>query len=518
MDWEKLWDILKKIAVISNIGAFVLAVVWFLYEIWPSSPSRWRAFDTEAGMRPWLPSLIIGGCLVLASIFNLVAFSISRRKRKLQKQIAELTQQKTELASQAGQFQRAKGLCEQNYRRLEKERDSYSSELAEAKPQIESLKIELAQVKKDADNANKRAKFETNQREEFIKAYHEASRKLADLEWLRLIAVDQAKNISEHVKVGAVTELYKLCIDKAPRRVLITLRIKNESVFDVAIAKTISGRLHHSVALNEPARLLIDSDHPAIENLKPDQEAMLTVEQPLLESEGETIRDLIEDADTKFWLGNLSIPILITPDYLEGKTRILTINSEIEHVHPKQFGKSNTPDRAWQAIAEADGADVSRSVFVAVRGVNFDLLMSEKRLDFMFEVFNGSVFPVSISARSNGFVQHDGKYLSQYTVFDPAQSDDLQRGQRTVVTLRHERIEPEKCSALQADFDAEKPIEFDFGGLTLPVRITDPNGTGKPSRLVLPDGIFWRKGSAFGRIVKAVVSVNSTSDASLKPN
>jgi hypothetical protein len=243
---------------------------------------------------------------------------------------------------------------------------------------------------------------------------------------------------------------------------------------------------------------------------------MLTVEQPLWKSEAETIRDLIEDADTKFWLGNLSIPIAITPDYLEGKTRILTINSEIEHVQLKDFGKSNTPDSALQAIAEADSADVSQSVFVALRGVNFDLLMSEKRLDFMFEVFNGSVFPVSISARSNGFVYHDGKYLSQYTVFDPAQSDDLQRGQRTVVTLRHERIAPAKCSALQADFDAEKPIEFDFDGLSLPVRITDLSGTGKQSRLDVPDGIIWRKGATFGRIVKAAISVNSTTDTNLK--
>ncbi len=168
-----------------------------------------------------------------------------------------------------------------------------------------------------------------------------------------------------------------------------------------------------------------------------------------------------------------------------------------------------------QAMAKADRADVSGSVFVAARGVDFGPLMSERRLDFMFEVFNGSFFPVSISGRSNGFIHHGGKRLSEYTVLDSGQSDDLQRGGRTVLSFRHEKISPEKCSELQTDFDAGKAIQFDFEGLVLNVRITDSTETGKLSRLAIPDGINWTKGRPVGYIVK-LGSINVTSSTELK--
>lgn len=394
-----------------------------------------------------------------------------------------------------------------------------ASEIEQLRAQIVAINGELATAKNDTENANKRANYETSQRDEFINRYNEVSRKLADLEWLRLMAENQVKHMSEHIKVTAITELYKLMIGKAPRRVTVTLRIRNESVFDVAIIKPMTGCLYYrTVALSEPAHLLIDRDHPLIEDLKPSEEALLTIEQPIRQTEAETINEFMEDTDTRFWLGNLRIPISITPDFSDGKPHTLIMNSEIEHVHPKDFGKPTiaSADNVFQAMADSDRADVSQSVFVAVRGVQFGLLMSENRLDFMFEIFNGSLFPVSISARSNGFVHHNGKHLSQNTVFDPSQSDDLERGKRTVATLRHEKIALETCSELQADFDAGKPIQFDFEGLTLPVRITDPSGTGKPSRLQLPEAITYQKGAPIGRVVKLGMTASSTSNASVK--
>jgi len=173
-------------------------------------------------------------------------------------------------------------------------------------------------------------------------------------------------------------------------------------------------------------------------------------------------------------------------------------------------------DKVFRDMVDADRTDVSRSVFVAARGVDFGPLISENRLDFLFEVFNGSLFPVSISARANGFVNYGGKYLSQYTSFDPGQSDDLQRGKRTVVSFRHEKIAPEKCNELQAEFDAGKALQFDFEGLTLPVRITDAKGTGKLLRLAIPDGINCRRGAPVGYIIKVGVTANLTSDTELK--
>jgi hypothetical protein len=340
-------------------------------------------------------------------------------------------------------------------------------------------------------------------------------------------AQEQARAINNWV-VMKEAKLESLQLVRTPRMVAIAIRLLNESVYKITInLKDIKGRLHFmarplggdSVGEN----VTVPTNAEPIEDLEPRRPALLILEQPVTETQAETILAAQKSSDPNglFSLADLQIPISVKSSPEEVDVRSLRVSSEYEHLYINDFGKTtiaSTLDRAVQAIVEADRANVSKSVFVAVRGINFDLLMLEKRLDFMFEVFNGSVFPVSISARSNGFIQHDGKYLSQYTVFDAAQSDDLQRGQRTVVTLRHERIEPEKCQALQADFDAEKPITFDFGGLTLWVRITDPNETGKLSNLELPDGIIWRKGSIFGRIVHLSTSVTSTSDTSLETN
>jgi hypothetical protein len=371
MDWEKLWDILKKVAVISNIGAFVLAVVWFLYEIWPSSPSRWRAFDfdTEAGMRP---SLIIGGCLVLASIFNLLAFSISRRKRKLQKQIAVLETdlehergkpqlvpngalnaeinaakktikelqethrialttanlEKTKVKTELENEKKLKASLEGSYaisRREVKEaraetrvqsdlnkeiwdaKVTSEAQLAEAKEAVEQLSKELAQSKSKAENERKRANYETSQREEFLKLYHAADHQLAIWKPITEHAKTQAAQIDEWVRMKEAIPA-KLLLKR--RLVTLKIRIYNESLYPVRILpKAITGQLRFKgIPLRE--EIQTPADEPAIE-VEPRGTGIIKLLQPLRVFEADNIRESREggDNDALFWLGDVYIPI-----------------------------------------------------------------------------------------------------------------------------------------------------------------------------------------------------------------
>jgi hypothetical protein len=206
-----------------------------------------------------------------------------------------------------------------------------------------------------------------------------------------------------------------------------------------------------------------------------------------------------------------SVVNLWTPTYVIGGTLLLAAILHLLAVLMSRRGL-----RKLLAMAKEDRKDVSQSVFVAARGADFGPLISENRLDFLFEVYNGSLFPVSISARSKGFVNFRGRRLSEYTVLDAGESDDLQRGKRTVLSFRHEKIAPETCSELQADFDAGKAIQFDFEGVVVNVRITDSNETGRPSRLAIPVGISCTKGRPVGYIVRLGVPVTLTSSTDLK--
>jgi hypothetical protein len=97
----KFWDVVKKLAMLANIGAFVFVIAWSIYNLPPSA----QPILHETQSTRWMPSIIVGGCLVLASIFNLIAFLTSRRfnRRALASQITVLETSKNELANQLHQ-------------------------------------------------------------------------------------------------------------------------------------------------------------------------------------------------------------------------------------------------------------------------------------------------------------------------------------------------------------------------------------------------------------------------------
>jgi hypothetical protein len=156
--------------------------------------------------------------------------------------------------------------------------------------------------------------------------------------------------------------------------------------------------------------------------------------------------------------------------------------------------KSHMDENAsLRKIARIDREQVERVVFAAVRVVDFNLLDSEGRIDIIFDVFNGSLFPVSLSARINGWVHHGGRELSQYAVIEVAQSDDLPRGEHTVFTIRQEGIPVDKRKEVQDELQAGG-VEFDLLPIEVGIRVTDAAGTGRVAHLQIPEGIICRTG------------------------
>jgi hypothetical protein len=168
----------------------------------------------------------------------------------------------------------------------------------------------------------------------------EVTGQLDCLKWLSDLANEQAKDISEHVKITAV-KAGRLILSNGPRNVTVALRIRNESVFEITIhPENITGCLFFNTKPSrEPARVL-DTDRPPIENLKPKQEETLVIEQPLWQSEAETISEA--DGESRFWIGNLSIPISVGNVLQQVEAKDLRIRAEIEHIYLKDFGFGRT--------------------------------------------------------------------------------------------------------------------------------------------------------------------------------
>lgn len=150
-------------------------------------------------------------------------------------------------------------------------------------------------------------------------------------------------------------------------------------------------------------------------------------------------------------------------------------------------------DAALREIARLDREQVEKVVFASVRTVDFSELGSDGRLHFLFDIFNGSLYPVSLSAHLNGWVYHRTKELSQYASIDVAQSDDLPRGKHTVLTVRQEKISSEKRTELLAELEAGG-VEFNLLPLEVGVRVTDAAGVCSLAKLQLPEIITCRKG------------------------
>jgi hypothetical protein len=256
----------------------------------------------------------------------------------------------------------------QQLKEVQRERDRYKSELAAAKEeagewqrsyhevnnrvtpiknlnenyedQIKTLQSELKTSQHEAKEGTLRANDQEGQKDGIYKLYRESERQLAKLTWLKQLAEEQAKDISEHVAV-ILRPPGSLILNKSPRWVTIGLKIRNESVFDITIdPKEVKGRLFFDgTPLHEDASQLTDDTRWPITNLKPKQTEMFVIKQPLLKSESETIAEC-EKAGTQFWLGNLYIPISVLGDFNVTPQR-LRIHGEMENVPLKDFSNTN---------------------------------------------------------------------------------------------------------------------------------------------------------------------------------
>jgi len=235
-------------------------------------------------------------------------------------------------------------------KRLKANLKTANAAFADMEERVEKLGKELTSSRRDAENERKRANYEESQRDQFIRLEAEARRELADLAWLRQLAEEQGKNISEHVLITAVKP-GSLILSKGryPLCVTVAFRIKNESVFDITIhPKAITGRFSfNGQFLEEAAGQLLDEDRTAIEDLKPNKAEILVLKQPLLKSEAEFISGLQGDDKVRFWLGNLSIPISVTAAApIQVQPQDLRINSKVEYVYLGEFGALTLDERA----------------------------------------------------------------------------------------------------------------------------------------------------------------------------
>jgi hypothetical protein len=206
------------------------------------------------------------------------------------------------------------------------------------------LEERLKETEKALKDERKRSNYETNQREEFINLYREAERKLGALRWLEDHMKDQAQSLDDWVRIKQAKAV-KLQLTETPRMIIVALWVRNESVFPVTInLKDITGCLHFKTRpLRDPARTPSRSD--PTEELEPRRNVEIILEQPILQSEAETILASSENGDPNaiFWLGNLKIPISVNNIPQPVETKSLRIHSEIEHMNITDFPCDNNP-------------------------------------------------------------------------------------------------------------------------------------------------------------------------------
>ena len=200
------------------------------------------------------------------------------------------------------------------------------------------MKEELATIKREVEIERERADSEAHDKINYRAWFNDAETKLADLKWLEDRMKDQGDALENWVRIKRANAVI-LHLTTAQRMVIIAFQVQNESVFDVTLdLKNIKGCLHYkNRPLRDPIRL--KTINPT-EEFEPKAYKEIILEQPLLQSEAETILAGREGHDPNgiFWLGNLYIPILVEniPQKIKPDQK-LAIYSEIEHMHVDDF-------------------------------------------------------------------------------------------------------------------------------------------------------------------------------------
>lgn len=267
----------------------------------------------------------------------------------MEEQVEALTTEKTTLERDLVTIKKDKHALEQSFETSQRE---LSESRTHAQAQQEDYKLErtgilieknmleekLKEAQESVRQANLRANQETNQREEFWRLYNESERKLGDLRWLEGRMKHQAENLDTWVRIKKANRV-KLQLTKTPRMIVLALWVKNESIFTVTFnLKEMTGCLQfkgHS--LRDPVRLPTRSN--PIEDLEPGASIEIILEQPLLQSEAETILDSRQNGDPNaiFSLGDLNIPISVRNIAQPVETQRLKIHSEIEFMEAIGF-------------------------------------------------------------------------------------------------------------------------------------------------------------------------------------
>jgi hypothetical protein len=176
-------------------------------------------------------------------------------------------------------------------------------------------------------------------KDQFIKLYYQAEERLNDLKWLETRMKEQGDALENWVRIKKANAV-RLHLTTTPRMVIVAFWVRNESVFNITLnLKDIRGCLHFkNRPLRDPIRLPIRANHA--EKFEPKDCKEIILEQPLLQSEAETILASLESHDPNgiFWLGNLFIPILAENIAQKVKAdQKLAIYSEIEHMKVSDF-------------------------------------------------------------------------------------------------------------------------------------------------------------------------------------
>lgn len=229
----------------------------------------------------------------------------------------DLTQQNTKLS---GELAHQTKLRESREQSLEISRREVGEVRAEADAQtrtydvtFKGLKEEMDALKQKAETANLRADTEATDKAFIRELKERAESQLANLDFLYDLAKEQAQDISAHVKASPAIYPHpgELQLTGDDLCILLGLIITNESVFTVSIEdKEITGHFSlNGVAFKENAGQLIDSFRSPLHGLKPKQQEILILEQPLRQFEAEKIQRCLTNDEAKLVINTLRIPI-----------------------------------------------------------------------------------------------------------------------------------------------------------------------------------------------------------------
>ncbi len=198
-------------------------------------------------------------------------------------------------------------------------------------------------------NDLKNAKLEANQekgtKDSIYELYRESESKLASLAWLSKMAEEQAKTLSAYVMASILTIPHsgELVLEGRDLSVIVGVKIRNESVFTINIT---DNGMSGSFAMNgktfkEPAGILKDDFRGPILSLAPLKAEVLILEQPLRQSEAETIARSLADTNAKIWIGGLSVMISTQDQSIPVTPSKLNLSIQEGNIPLSQF-KCNT--------------------------------------------------------------------------------------------------------------------------------------------------------------------------------